>query len=110
MNNNQLFGDRVTATSIGSPGAVATLLAVTNGFNYVTDIAGSSDKAGSKIVVKDGSTVIWQNFLGQGTGTLVFQQSFQTPLRGSKGTLLTVTVDNTTNGTANVAGYTLADA
>ena len=95
----------VTATSASS--AVATKAAAATGTHYITDIAGSSDKAGALLLVKQGTTVIWQVQLATtAAGMNAFQQSFQVPLAGIQNGSVSVTVDGTAACYANIAGFT----
>jgi hypothetical protein len=114
MNNNQLHGDpfnqfagTLSGTSITATQAVGTFTNV-----YITDIMASSDKANSLLVIKSGATIIYEaQLLETAAGISTFDQQFNTPLKGTKGTVITATVSGAT-GTATVAinGYLLADA
>lgn len=102
--NGTPFG--VTATD--STSAVATKAAVAGTQHYVTDISGSSDKAGSLLLVKQGSTVIWQVQLAtSAAGMNAFSHTFASPLAGVVGGTVSVTVDGTSACYANIAGYTI---
>ena len=57
-------GQRTSQTATGTTSAVATITGTAGKRTYVTDISASSDKAGSIILVKDGTTVIWQDIVG----------------------------------------------
>ena len=92
----------VTASSVVV--AAATVTAATNITHYITDLSGSSDLATSKIVVKDGSTIVWQDRIGN---TAAYNRSFVQPLRMTKGNAATVTVDGTTVCNVNVAGFSI---
>lgn len=105
--NKQERGTPWSVTATGSTSAVATKAAVTGGTHYITDIAGSSDKAGSLLLVKQGTTIIWQVQLAtSAAGINAFQQSFVVPLAAVQGALVSVTVDGTTVCDANIAGFT----
>lgn len=94
---------QVTATSATS--AVANKAAISGTKYFITSIAGSSDKAGSLLLVKDGSTVIWQVQLATtAAGINAFSQIFQKPLEATIGNLVSVTVDGTAACYANIAG------
>jgi hypothetical protein len=96
----------VTATNASS--AVATQTGVAGQFQYITDIAGSSDKAGSLLLVKQGSTVIWQVQLAtSAAGINAFSHTFASPLVGIAGGSVSVTVDGTSACYANIAGYSI---
>lgn len=84
--------------------AVATQTGVAGKYSYITDISGSSDKASAKILVKDGTTVIWQDRIGN---VGAYTKEFLMPLRGSLGADISVTVDGTAECDAGVSGYSL---
>ena len=104
IDSGAIFSETTThATS-----AVASHAGVAGKSFYVTDIAGSSDKAGSLLLVKQGTTVIWQVQLATtAVGTNAFNHSFKVPLKGASGALVSVTVDGTSVANANIAGYEL---
>ncbi len=83
--------------------AVASHAAVATKKYYVTDIAVSSDKAGSIVFVKSGTTVIWQAQVGAGN----FRQNFSVPIGGVLGALVSVEIDGTAACASNFSGYEL---
>ncbi len=93
---------QVTATHATS--AVCTQTGVSGQTIFVTDISGSSDKSGALILVKDGSTVIWQDRI---SSTCAYTHAFNQPLKITSGANLTVTVDGTALCNSNVAGFIL---
>ncbi len=97
------FGTPITATATGSTSAVATATGVALRTIYITDISASSDKAGSIILVKDGSTVIWQDIVGAGS----YKMNFITPLRVTMAADASVTIDGTSASKANLSGFVL---
>lgn len=99
----QAHGDPFQATDTDATNPTATIAAVSGKTHYITDISVSSDKDGAIILVKDGTTVIWQDIVDAN----FYTHSFQTPLKGSKGALVSVEVDSTAAGKANIAGFTL---
>jgi hypothetical protein len=99
------YGTPYSATATGSTSAVATQNGVALQTIYVTDISGSSDKVGSKILVKDGSTVIWQDFVGSNTSVAAYNRVFTTPLKATIANTITVTVDGTATCNANLSGF-----
>lgn len=104
LQHGQAFA--VTATNATS--SVATKAAVAGTKYYITGIAGSSDKAGSVLIVKDGVTVIWQIQLATtAAGINAFQEDFIVPLEATVGNAVSVTVDSTTVGYANICGVGL---
>lgn len=99
-------GAPVAATATSATSAVATVAGVAGSINYVTDISGSSDKAGSLLLVKQGTTVIWQIQLATtAAGINAFNHSFASPLPSAIGASISVTVDGTAACYANIAGY-----
>lgn len=94
-------GLRAAATATGTTSAVATITGVAGVRTYITDITASSDKAGSIILVKDGTTVIWQDIVGAG----YYQHSFVSPIVGSLGANVSVTIDGTLASKANISGF-----
>lgn len=102
MTIKQDRGTPYSQTATNSTSAVCTQTGVAGQTIYVTDISGSSDKAGGLILVKDGSTVIWQDRV---SNTTPYQHTFSEPLTVSLGGTLTVTVDGTAIANSNVAGF-----
>jgi len=102
--HRQLFGNPVMATATGTTSAVASLPAVIGTRYYITDISASSDKAGSVILVKDGTTVIWQDIVGAGN----YRMSFNMPLSSTFANAVSVTVDGVSASNANLSGYSIA--
>lgn len=91
----------VSATATHATLAVATVTGVSSRKTRITDISGSSDKAGSIILVKDGTTVIWQDIVGAGN----YNHNFTTPLQVTAGANCSVEIDGTAACKANVAGF-----
>ena len=105
MDPKQQRGTPFTQTATGAT-ATATQTGVSGTVIYVTDVAGSSDKAGSLILIKDGSTVVWQMQVATtAAGINAFSHQFKTPI--SIAGTLTVVVDGTTKACSNVQGYVL---
>lgn len=97
-------GVRFNATATDATSAVASASAVAGRTYYITDIAGGSDKAGGLILVKDGTTLIWQ---ARVSNTSAFAESFESPLKATAGAAVSVTVDGTAACYANIGGYYL---
>ncbi len=85
-----------TAASASQAGAAGKV-------HFVTDIAVSSDKAGALLLVKQGTTVIWQMQIGAS----FFSHRFESPLKGVPGALVSVEIDGTSACKANIAGFTV---
>ncbi len=112
MNNNQLYGDQFNQFAGTITGPITATQAVgTNTNVYITDLAASSTAANSTIIIKSGSTIIYEaQLLQTAAGISAFEESFATPLRGTKGTVITATVSGSGTATVVINGYTLADA
>lgn len=54
------FGSPFSATATHATSAVATIAGIANKIHYITDIAASTDKVGALLLIKQGSTVLWQ--------------------------------------------------
>lgn len=104
MTNAQLSGTPFSKTGTSGTAVVVTLTGTTALTYYVTDISGSSDLATATLIVKDGSTAIWQETIGSATP---YQHTFNTPLKVAVGNDLSITVTGTTVCKANIAGFTL---
>ncbi len=100
------FGTPFSQTAAGTTSAIATQAAVAGTTYYITDIAGSSDKAGSLLIVKDGTTVIWEVQLATAS-VPSFHETFKTPLRATSGNAVSVTIDGTSACYANIGGYAI---
>lgn len=107
----QYFGDPFSVTATHATSAVASQAGVTGSTFYITDISGSSDKAGALLLVKQGTTIIWQTQLATtAAGNNSYEHTFSTPLVGAQGALVSVTVDGTALCHANIAGYAIPKA
>lgn len=112
MNNNQLYGDQFNQNNQTLTGPVTATQPVGTFTNvYITDIAASSSSANSTLIIKSGSTVIYEaQLLQTAAGISAFDETFNTPLKGTKGTQITATVNGGGTTTIIMNGYTLADA
>ena len=108
MLNKLLHAEPFSVTATGTASATATKAAVTGKTYYVTDIMCSSDKDAANVLVKQGTTTLWQATLDTAaTGNNTISHSFQSPLAGVKGALVSVTIDGTASADANIAGFIL---
>ena len=106
--NRQEHGLLITATATHATAASASVTGVAGMKYYITDISASTDKAGALLLVKQGSTTIWQvQLAATAAGNLAYSHSFQAPLIATSGALVSVTVDGTAVCKANIAGYTI---
>lgn len=104
----QEFGTPFSETATHATSAVASHTGVSGKKFYITDISGSSDKAGALLLVKQGTTIIWQSQLQTtAAGFCAYEHTFGVPLVGVDGALVSVTVDGTSVCHANIAGYEL---
>jgi len=102
IHGKKLFKDTGNESS-GTPLTVASGTPSTSGQRvFITDIAGSSDKAGAVLSVKDGDTVVFQVEIGDGT----FNHRFKTPLVGTADQTVKVEIDDGVEKvTANIVGF-----
>lgn len=98
------YGEAFSQTATGTTSATATQSASSGHSHYITDISASSDKAGAVVLVKNGTTVIWAAIIDANSS---YNHSFVTPLKGTAGNLVSVTVDGTSVCKSNLAGYTI---
>lgn len=94
----------VTATD--ATAATASKAAAAGKRHYITGVTVSSDKAGAIGLVKSGTTVIWQFQVGAG----VHSVNFTFPLVADENALVSASIDSTSAGKANIAGYTVSVA
>lgn len=106
--NKSYNGTPFSVSATHATAAVASKAGVTGATHYVTDIAASSDKAGSILLVKQGTTVIWQvQVATTAAANNSFSHTFASPLAGAVGALVSVEIDGTAACYANIAGYTI---
>lgn len=106
--NKQDHGVAFSETETHATSAVASVAGVAGQTHYITDIAASTDKAGGLLLVKQGTTTIWQlQLAATAAGNLAVSHTFSTPLKAAAGALVSVTIDGTTVCNANIAGFTL---
>jgi len=104
LNRGEPFADTTTHATA----AVATVAGVAGYTHYITDISGSTDKAGAILTVKQGTTTIWEvQLAATAAGNLAYSHSFNSPLVATKAELVSVTIDGTSVCKANIAGYTV---
>jgi hypothetical protein len=101
MQNASQYGTPVSATATHATAAVATLTAVVGQRYFISDVGVSSDKAGAIMLIKQGTTVIWQLQVGAGN----FAHHFEAPLRGDTGALVSAEIDGTSACKANINAY-----
>lgn len=98
------FGDPFSVTATHATAAVASKAGATGKTHFVTHVAVSSDKSTSVMLIKQGTTTIWQLQIGAGK----HEESFGgVGLAGVSGALVSVEIDGTSACDANLQGYTL---
>ncbi len=108
MDPKQQRGTPFSQTATHATSAVASQAGATGVQYFITDIAASTDKAGGILLVKDGTTVIFQlQIATTAAGINAFEKSFKTPLACTVGNLASVTIDGTAACKANISGYAL---
>jgi len=103
MLNKIQHGDPWQDTATHATLAKITIAAVAGSQHYITDVSVSSDKSGSILLIKNGTTVIWQVQIDAD----FYEHSFNVPLKSSVGALLSVEIDGTSACKANASGITL---
>jgi len=108
MLNKLQHGTPFSTTTTHATSAVASVAGVSGSTHYITDIAASTDKAGALLLVKQGTTTIWQlQLAATAAGNLAVSHTFASPLKADAGALVSVTIDGTSACNANIAGITL---
>ena len=103
MDPRQAHGVPFQVTATHATAAVSTKDAAAGKRHYITDIAVSSDKAGAILLIKQGTTTIWQVQVGADD----HEHTFKVPLEGDGGALVSVEIDGTSACKANMTGYTM---
>lgn len=98
-------GTAFSVTANNATSAVASQAGAAGKTHFLYVASGSSDKAAAKIIIKDGTTVIWQDRI---SGTSALMYYFPVPLRITTGALVSATVDGTAECNANIAGVTIS--
>lgn len=99
----QEFGTPFSETATHATAAVASHAAETSKTHYITHVSVSSDKAGAIMLIKQGTTTIWQVQVGADDHVEVFP----VPLAGAQSALVSVEIDGTAACKANISGYTI---
>ena len=109
--NKQEHGDAFFVTHTHATAASASKAGVANKTHYITDIAASSDKAGALLLVKQGTTTIWQLQLAStAVGNNSHSHTFSSPLKAATGALVSVSIDGTSKACASISGFTLKNS
>lgn len=108
MLNKLQHGDAFSVTATHATAAVASKAGATGKTHYITDIACSTDKAGAIILVKQGTTTIWQlQVAATAAGNISHSHTFASPLKAAADALVSVEIDGTSACKANIAGFTV---
>ena len=94
----------ITATATHATAAVASITGIAGTKFFVTEASASSDKAGAIMIVKQGTTVLWQLQMAANTSVV---QRFDPALPAAVGALISCEVDGTNACKANINGYAL---
>lgn len=103
MLNKLQHGTPFSETATHATAAVATHAASTGKTYYITGVSASSDKSGAILLVKQGTTTIWQLQVGASAHSV----TFPIPLAGASGVLVSAEVDGTALCKANIVGVEL---
>lgn len=103
MLNKLQHGDVFSETATHATKAEAIHTAVAGKTYYVTSVSVSSDKAGAILLIKQGTTTIWQLQVGAGAHSI----QFPAPLKGASGALVSAEIDGTSACKANISGIEL---
>lgn len=97
------YGQSFSETATHATAAVASHAAVSGKTYHITSISVSSDKAGAICLVKQGTTTIFQLQVGASAQS----KTFDPPLKGASGALVSVEIDGTSACKSNIQGYEL---
>lgn len=99
-------GERFSVYTQGTAEAIATQAAPgASRYIYVTDVAASSDRAGTQVFIDNGTTTMFNLSLGSASN-IPFSHNFHSPLRGNANTAVRVRVGSATSlSWAFIAGY-----
>ena len=103
MLNKFQHGISFSETATHATAAVATHTGVAGATHIALTVTCSSDKSGSILLVKDGSSTIWQVQVGAGYSTITFPGG----LSASVGNDISASIDGTSACKANIAGVTV---
>ena len=103
MSNKLEHGVQSSVTATHATAAVATKDAVAGQTHVAVAVSCSSDKATSILLIKDGTTVIWQ----QQVGATFCNLSFPGGLKATTGALLSAEIDGTAACKANLSVITV---
>ena len=103
MLNKLQHGIQSSVTATHATSAVASKAAASGFTHYAVAVSCSSDKAGAILLIKDGTTVIWQEQVGASFCNLTFPGG----LAATQGNLLSAEIDGTAACKANISVITI---
>jgi hypothetical protein len=103
MLNKYQYGTTFSVTATDGTHPVASQAGVAGRTHVAFTVSCSSDKSGSILLVKDGTTTIWQEQVGAGFCNVTFPCG----LKATAGNLLSAEIDSTSAGKANLCGVTI---
>jgi hypothetical protein len=95
-------GETFQITANNATSAVASKTGIAGRTIYITTLTASTDKAGGRVVVQDGATVIFQDRVSTASG---YVATFDVPLKCTVGSTLTITTDGTAECNSNAVGF-----
>ena len=108
MINREQQGKPFVVTHTHATAAKATKAAVAGKTHYITDIMVATDSDSAIMLVKQGTTTIWQaSVLTVATGINVIHHTFRSPLVAAEGALVSVEITGGAICQANIAGFTV---
>lgn len=103
MLNKLQHGYASSVTATHATAAVASVAGIAGKRHYATSVSVSSDKATSILLIKDGTTVIWQEQVGATFCNLNFPEG----LGATEGALISAEIDGTAACKANISVITV---
>jgi hypothetical protein len=103
MLNKLQYGTQVSATATHATAAVASIAGAAGYTHCAMNVSVSSDKATSILLIKSGTTTIWQQQVGAGQANIVFPAG----LKAATGALLSAEIDGTAACKANITAITV---
>ena len=97
------YGSPFSVTATHATAAVASNAGVNGKKHFISHVSVSSDKAGSIMLIKQGTTVLWQVQVGASK----HEETFSPELEGVSGGLVSVEIDGTSACKANISGVTI---
>lgn len=109
MINIEQQGKPFVVTHTHATAAKATKAAVTGKTHYITDIMVATDTDSAIMLVKQGTTTIWQASVPTtiAAGMNMIHHTFRAPLVAAKGALVSVEITGGSICEANIAGFTV---